>query len=374
MARMTDRFLEEIKHSHNFVSYVDVIAPDLRTVRLPATDGEVTVDNTAAVRRSCNITCVDPTGELTPRDPGGILTPYGSEIRPYRGVVYSDGTEEVAPLGVFRISKVDVSDAAGGSPEIKIEAYDRSRTIARDKFTVPYVVEEGTNLLTAIREIIDRTFPGATYDSITTTMTTSAPMLFDAGDNPWEAVTELALSMGCEIGFGVEGEIEISPPTDINALPAPDFSYIEGQGCTMTDLSLVFTDEPGFNGVIVAGESTGDELPPVRGEAWDEEPTSPTYRKGPYGEVPQFVTDTNVKTEEEAAIVAESILAGSLGFSAQLSVTATVNPALEAGNVVEVRRARTGVSGLYTLDAFKVPLSKSGTQPLTLRQKRAAVS
>jgi hypothetical protein len=49
-----------------------------------------------------------------------------------------------------------------------------------------------------------------------------------------------------------------------------------------------------------------------------------------------------------------------------------VNPALESGNVIEVERARLGVTGLYTVDAFNVPMRKDGTQNLKLRTRRTA--
>ncbi|MEU3052284.1 DUF5047 domain-containing protein [Streptomyces griseus] len=370
MARQTDEFYREIRQSHSMTSYVDVIGPDLETIRLSATDGAVDVDGTAEFRRKMTVTCVDPSGRLTPRTEGEILTPYGTELRAYRGVVYSDGREEICSLGVFRLSKSEVSDISTGGGTIKLEAFDRSRVIAREKFQTPYVVAAGTNLLTAIKHIVQRTFPDAQYDAITTTLTTTAPMLFDAGDSPWDAVTQLATAMGCEIYFDVEGWVVIAPPDDINALPAPDFSYIEGQGCTMTDLTRVYSDEPGYNGVIVVGESPGDELPPVRGEAWDMEPTSPTYRFGRYGEVPFFHTDTLVKTTEQAGAVARAMLAARVGSASQLSITATVNPSYEAGDVVEVVRQKSGVAGLYALDTFNVPLAHGGTQGLGVRERR----
>lgn len=370
MAGMTDRFYREIRRSHTMVSYVDVVGPDLETIRIPAIEGGVDVDRTAAIRRKCDVKCVDPEGLFVPKDESGILTPYGTEIRPYRGIIYDDGTEEICPLGVFRLSKADIRDSSGKATEISLEGYDRSRTISRDKFVVPYVIEEGTNLMDALKQIIQRTFPDAEYDAITTTVTTTGPLLYDAGDDPWEACMQLASSMGCEVYFDVVGRVAVHPPVDISALPAPDFTYVEGQGCTMIDLARVFTDEPGFNGVIVTGESAGDEEAPVRGEAWDEEPSSPTYRFGPYGEVPTFITDSNVTTTDEATQVALAELANVLGSSVQLSITATVNPSYEAGEVVEVKRARSGVSGLYALDAFNVPLGRDSTQGLTLRQRR----
>lgn len=369
-SRATPRLLAEIRRSHRVYSYIDVISPTQETLRLPATGGEVSVDRTAEIRRACRATCIDPTGLLVPSSADSLLTPYGTILRPYRGVQYTDGSIEVCPLGVFRLAKSAVDDSTGGSPDIKLEAYDLSRTVQRDKFVVPYVIPVGTNMIDAIKAILERTFPDLDYDAISTTRTTSAPKLYDVGDDPWKACTDLATSLGCEIYFNVDGWVVIAPPVDIDALPSPDFTYIEGQGCVMTNLSRVFTDEPGYNGVVITGESPGDELPPVRAVAWDEEPTSATYHLGPYGEVPMFITDQTIKTAEDAQSTADQLLRNLLGFSSGLSISGIVNPSYEAGHVVQVERQRSRVTGLYAVDAFNVPLRATDLQNLTLRAKR----
>ena len=373
MEIVTARFLEEIRKSHRSYSYVEVTSPKQETFQLTVISGDVQIDRTAAVRRRCTVSCIDPLGVLVPATVESVLTPYGTEIRPYRGVQYSDGTVEAVQLGVFRLAKVSISDKIGGSPEISLEAYDRSREIARDKFTSPYVIAEGANIIDAIKAILARTFPDLEYDAMSSTLAMTAPSLYDVGDDPWDAVTDLATSAGCEIFFNALGRCVIAPPVDIDSLPSPDFTFIEGQGCTMLDIDRVFTDEPGFNGVVVTGASPGDELPPVRAVIWDEEPTSATYHLGPYGEVPMFVTDQVVKTVEDATAMAGALLAAQLGFSSQVSLDATVNPALDAGDVVEVVRDRILVTGFYVIDALRVPLNASGTQSVTLRQKRQLV-
>lgn len=374
MARATNRFLAEIKRSHTVYAYVDVISPNQEVKRLPAVDGEVNVDRTAEVRRGARIDCIDVDGTLVPDGNSGVLTPFGTEVRPYRGVKYSDGTIEVYPLGVFRLSAATVteSSSAGGSAGVRIalSMFDRSRTVSRDKFTNTYTVAQGTNIMAAIKLILARTFPNLEYDAISTALTTTAPLVYNTGDDPWKAATDLAKSLGCELYFDVDGQVVVAPPTDIDSLPAPDFTYIEGASSTMTDLQAVWSDEPGNNGVIVTGESVGDEKAPVRAESWDNEPSSPTYRLGPYGEVPLFVTDNNVKTVADAQIMADSMLKGMLGFSSQLNVTAWVHPALEAGDVIQVERAKLNITGLYTIDSFSIPLRKDGTQVLKLRQRR----
>lgn len=368
--RATARFLNEIRRSHRVISYVDVTSPSNEFVRLPFTDGDVKVDKTASVRRSFTGTCLDLTGNITPDEPTDLLTPFGTTLRPYRGVQYADtGAVEVMPLGIFRLSKSNVADAGGGVT-ISLEAYDLSRTVARDKFADVYVVPTGTNLVQAIKDILARTFDDLQYDAISTTMVTTQPIVYDANDDPWEKAGDLATSMGCDLYFDVDGWVVLAPPVDINALPTPDFTYIEGQRTTLLDLNKSFSDEPGYNGVVLTGESPGDELPPVRAVAWDEDPSSATYHLGPYGEVPQFVTDNNIKTVQDAQNTADQLVKNVLGFSYQLSITSWVNPALEGGNVVQAERAKSKVTGLFAVDAFNVPLAASGTQGLTLRAKR----
>ncbi|GHG09673.1 DUF5047 domain-containing protein [Streptomyces hydrogenans] len=371
MGRQSDRFYRSIRESHQIISWIDAITPDQEVIRLPAIDGQVDVDRSAAVRRKLSCQCIDPTGLLTPRANGEVLTPYGTELRAYRGVRYSSAEDdwEVCPLGVFRLSKSSISESNTGSPIIQLEAYDRARSVARDKFKTPYTITTGTNAMTALKTIIKMTFPDCQFDTITSTVTTTAPLLYEAGSDPWEAVYALARSMGCEVFFDVEGRLAVLPPHDPNALPSPDFTYVEGQGSTMLELGKEFNDEGVYNGVIVVGESVGDQLPPVRGEAWDENPTSPTYRLGPYGEVPLFITDNLAKTEEQATAIAKAQLALVLGAASKLAITCTVNATYECGDIVRVKRAKSKVDGLYSVEAFSVPL-RGMTQALTLREQR----
>lgn len=368
----TDRMQAEVVRSHTAVSYVDLVSATQSRIRLDATDGSVSVDGTAAIRRSCSVVCVDPTGELTPTGPNSELAPYGTEIFPYRGVRYDDGTEEVEPLGAFRISKANVKDSASGGVIISIEAFDRSRTIQRETFTDVYVIAAGTVIVDAILALVARSYPEIEVDIMSSPRTTTAPLIFDAQDDPWEAITTLALSLGCSAYFDIYGRFVMAPTATPDALPSPAMRLIEGVDCPMIELDRTYSDEPGFNGVIVTGESPGDGLAPVRAEVWDEEPTSPTYRLGPYGRVPMYYTDPHVKTVEDALAVGAQLLAQILGATATVGVVMMVNPALEAGDVVEVERARSHVNGTFAAESFDIPLLGTNMQNVTLREKRVA--
>lgn len=388
----SDEFFKEIKKSHTSFAYVDCTSATNETVRLVALGGQVDVDRSASVRRRFTLTCTDPTGDLTPERAGDLLTPYGTELRPYRGVMYEDGTTEVCALGVFRLSQVSISDDSGtgtnsagnaagsssirqlgqttGMLSINLEAFDLSRTVSRDKFTSPYTVAEGTNVVSAIKAILARTFPDLSYDALATNLTVSPTQVYDAGSDPWEACQTLAVSLGADLYFDIYGNVVLAPPPDIQSLTSADFEYIEGQNNTMLGLEKYFSDEPGYNGVVVIGESPGDELPPVTATAWDNDPTSLTYHLGPYGEVPMFIQDQVVKTTEDAQAVATATLNAILGFVSQISVDGIVNPAYECGDVVRVVRARSKVDDYFMIDSFSVPLSALDTQSLVLRQTR----
>lgn len=372
------RLLAEIRRSHDVFSFVDVVGPNNQTKRLFTTDGNVQEDRTADIRRRCTITCVDPNGEITPTNVESILTPFGTEIRPYRGVRYAETKEiEVVPLGVFRLSKVTVDDVPGGSsastggtPGITLEGYDRSRTIQRDKFTAPWVIAAATNVIDAIQAIIARTFDNLDYDAVDTTVVTPSALTYDVDTDPWSACGELALSIGCEVYFDVLGNVVIAPPIDIDALPSPDFDYVEGQGCSMLDLQVVYSDDPGYNGVVLSADQPDDGSVPIRAVVWDEEPSSPTYHLGPYGEVPLVVTDSVVTTQDDANAAAAAYLSTLLGYSSQVAITAAVNPAMCSGTVIKIKRVSSGVDDVYLVDATQVPMLASESMTMSLRQRR----
>lgn len=387
-------FFKAMKKSHRIISYVDCTSASNETVRLIALAGQVDVDRTATVRRRLSLTCADPLEELTPERAGDLLTPYGTELRPYMGVVYDDGTVEVCPLGVFRVSQVSIVDDSGtgtasgggtstgassirqtghaGGLTIDIDAYDLSRTVSRDKFTTPYTITEGTNVITAIQDILARTFPDLSYDAMGTNVTVSPTQVFDAGEDPWTVAQGLALSLGADLYFNIHGDVTIEPAVDIRSLTEADFDYVEGEGCSLLSLEKIFSDEPGYNGVVVIGESPGDDLPPVTATAWDDDPHSLTYHLGPYGEVPMFVQDQVVKTEDEAQAMANAVLSSVIGFVNQLNLDVTTNPAFECGDIVRVVRARSKVEDYFVIDAFTVPFSSLDSQTINVRQTRRA--
>lgn len=377
MQTVTDAFKAEIQRSHTMFAYADLFTPSGQQYRLKIVDGSVTIDRTAEVRRHGTFTVVDPTGTLTPLNSTSPLAPFGSIIKPYRGVRYTTGalagSTEVVPLGVLRISDSTITDTGNGTQGISIDAYDLSRTMSRDKFTEAYTLDSATNVLDAIKTLITRSFPDAVFDASSSTVALNSPLVFAAGDDPWQKMNDqLATAAGVEVFQNADGTWKVAPPSDINNLPAAVWSYVEGPGCQLIEADVKLTDDPGYNGVVLTTDATGDDTAPITSIVWDDDPSSPTYYLGPYGDVPYFIQNSTVTTQTDADNAARAQLNLVLGVTSTLSVTALVNPALDCNDTVQVTRLRDGINAKYTIDAVDIPLAPGGTSSLTLRQKRSA--
>lgn len=378
--RASARFQAALRNSHKVYEYVDVVSPSNQSVRLHVTTGSITVDRTAQFRRAAMITCFDPDGSVTPKNAESILGIYGTTVLPYRGIQYSDGTVEVYPLGIYNLANLTVTEAnplnAAGTT-IQFQAYDQSRAISRNKFQSPLTIAAGALVTTSIQQIVQMTYPSQQFKSITHHMTNPYALTYAPGDDPWKACNDLASAIGCQIFYDTEGYCVINTPPDISNLGSPDWDYVEGQGCTMTDISAVYTDEPGYNGVVLTGSSTGTDDPPVQGQAWDDDPTSPTYRYGPYGQVPYYVTNSLITTVDDANASATSLLNLNLGFASEMDISCWTNPAIDVDDVIKVERSKVNATGKYVLDSMQLPMGATSTgggeteQTIVVRQKRS---
>jgi hypothetical protein len=382
-------FLAALRRSHRVAVRADVqlaptaTSPALTLVTdLPVVDGIVTVDENAAVRRTCNLTLVDTDGSLTPTGAADPLAPYGREVVLRRGVVLADGTTEFAPLGVFRFEEVEVVDE--GSRSIRLAGFDRSATVAAARFESPWAVAPGTRYTVApsgagarptgaIADLLADRFPGLAYSFAVDPSTTTPLLAFEEGADPWEAATRMARNLGCELFFDAAGVCVLRrevDPTD----PTLAVSFVYAEGAEATVLSVIgrFSAKDGHNKVVVTGEPV-DGNAPVRAEAYDADPASPTYYLGPYGKRPRFHRSEFVTSTAQAQAAADALLQRELGGTEQVAFTALVNPAHEAGDLVVVTREALGLSNVVAvLSSFSIPLAPGGSMSATTRRRRSA--
>lgn len=363
MRPVSTRFLAAVTASHQVSVQVDVLpaSGDPFTVTT-AVDGTVTLDARAASRGHLDLTIIDDgTLGLAPLLATDALAPYGTELKVSRGIRYPDGTSELASLGVFRIDDAATNDVSGGV-EIKITGLDRSARVIDARFTEPYQIDSDTNygtaILTTIQDVyLDLVYNAADFAAISAD---SPQLIAEEGDDRWAFVQSMATALGCELYFDGDGILRLVPvTTSIGGTPAA--SLVEGDGGLLVTASRSWTRQGAYNAYIATGENTGEDVPIPRGMAIDNDPTSPTYYYGPFGQVPGFYNSQLITTDDQAQDAATAMLAKQLGTTQAVSFGSIVNPALEPGDVARIRRSLLEIDEDHVLDQLSIPLAASGT-------------
>ena len=371
MYPVSENFKDTVRKSH--VSKIKIEIYDMAngTILSEAQPiaGEVTIDNRRSIRRECSLEFVDKDGTLVPQNNiSAILLPYNREVKIYRGVVFADGTEELVPLGVFVITSVDITESAQGV-KIAIKGSDRSLILARAKFTNhEFYIEDGTAKETAIEQILKYRYPKVqTIFPATNQTTTLLYPTLDQSSDPWREALKIAESASMDLYFDENGIARMRP------IPDPDFgtpvaTYTDGSDSVLIQLSRSLSTDESYNGVIFTGEGTNLSIG-VIGEAWDDNPSSPTYRKT-YGEVPKFMSSPTVLTVAEAKDAALAELRKVIGSSEKITWDQIVNPAHDVYDLVKVTRSPVGVDKILMLDAISIPLAANGTMNAVGRSRR----
>lgn len=336
--------------------------------------GSITVDSTATIWRSGHVKFADESGELIPNTSTDLLTPYGNEIRVYRGVMV-DGEAENVPLITGGITNVQVDETPGGFV-IDCDIYDRSALVQKAKWSTVYNVAAGTNVITAILAILQDRLPGALWaymvPSYTATVETSPNLVLggQGSGDPWADIQSLAASIGLIVYFDPLGNPVIRAQPDPANQNQVAWSVAEGEN--LTGVKRRITSDETYNGVTVNGENSTPGGALYSYTAWDTDTSSPTYYLGPFGKRPApAYTDPKANSTAACQASAQARLLTMLGLSNIVSTASIVNPALEALDIVTVTRDRIGISGVpHIASGFTVPLDVSTTMDLAYRKRQ----
>lgn len=366
-------FKEAVRGDHIVIAKAEVWASDQKLREINIAQGSVSVNTSSAVRRTCEVTLVTgrETINLVPDNDFDLLTPFGNELRLYRGVQYEDGTKEYVPLGVFVITQVSIQDTNEGVT-IKLSGEDRSIRISRAKWTQPYQLPNGS-LEAALTDLLKDRYPDAELAFPTTNVSVNQVILgSESSNDPWKDAVEIAELVGFDLFFDQNGVVQMKqfPTLDGSVVVA---LFIEGDGTTITSLDRTISTKETFNGVIYTIE--GSEVPtPIRVEAWDEDTSSPTYRFGVFGEVPTFIESNLLATEPEAVKAAYSLLNTYIGKQEQITFNSLVDPSLDVQDVIYVKSNGAKIDRLVILDSLDIPLNPESEMSANARTVRIVAS
>lgn len=353
MHDVTDRFAEEVTGSHT-----PAYSVTLDGAEIPIAEGSVTLDAQNATRAALSLTLAIGEEELTDYIPDTLddpLAPAGSEIVVKRGITYADGSTELIPLGVFRIDEVDAEDS-GDSLPIQVSGLDRSSVVIEAVMEKAGSTAAGTAPEDEIQRLIDEVpaLSGITTDLAETGVT--LPLItYEGGDDRWDYCQALAEAAGCILYFDSVGTLVLRRLVISDSV---SLEIAEGVDGTVLNIGKRMSRENAVNRVVVTGESSGDD--PVVGEALDDDPASPTYYYGPFGQCTFTWSSSYVIDADTAGDVAQNILDQKRGLGQEIRFDSIVNPALEPYDTVRVTRERLKVSNeLHVIDGISIPLTEA---------------
>jgi hypothetical protein len=334
---------------------------------LPITGGSVTADARRTRLRDARVAFGAGAG-FSPSAIYDLLVTPGISLGLERGFLLADESEVFASLGRFTPAEPQLTESPSGDAAVSTSSFDFSARISRARWTDPYQIAAGTGLAEALNALLVDRWPFAVSAISSTTVTdvVGAQVVFDHGSesDPWADAVGLAADHGWALYFDTAGVARLRPAPVLDESLAA-FTFAAGEASITTERTLSSPLEMTYNGVIVTGEGSDLEVP-VRGEAWDSNPASPTYYLGAFGKAPLFYSSPLITTEAQAAAAAGTRLAGVIGRAENLSWSALVHPGLEPLDVVLVEEGD-GTESAYILDALTIPLGASELMTATAR-------
>lgn len=289
------------------------------------------------------------------------------EVAVYSGVQVGSTIEwiDLGIMGIFDVS----FDRTGHGVFATCQCGDRSTRIRDNAWKKPYQISAGIDYYAGIQAIVADRARGFTADyNIGSNALVTPSLTFSESDDPWAAVLKLAQAVGAEAYFDRQGSMAAFPITDPKLIAPSLVIRPDTTGVLITPVKRQYSNRDVFNGVICKGEAPW-LLFPVYGEIWDEDPISPSYRLGPFGEKPKVIGDALATTDAQCLAAATAEFFRIAGVIETISFQTVKDPRLEVGDVIDQLDNDLNFSGRYVLDTYNYPLGM-GSASGVVRRKR----
>ena len=361
-------------------AHVNIMRQGIVIDDVPLETGSVTLDRTAAVRRSCSLT-ITPQGassvDLSWKD---SLAAAGNEVRPWWVMTYPDGTTDEVSMGTFTIIDTSMVDS-GIDLTVKVAGQDRSWLMGQNKLMAPYTVAASIPVEQAISDLISSNWTGETLNFNLTPsghLTPAVASIVRPGKTVWSQALTLASSIGYEIFIDPYGTVTGWPvPDSSTQSPVASLTALSRSGLKTATAKSTRKGVYSAFGVIgsgsvsqlnKAGTKMISKTVPVYASAYDTNPGSPTYYLGGFGLVAQTIRSTLVTTQAQGQAVANGYLLNQQGAMTALSIDIIPLPLLDAYDVVTVNPGRVAAEGLYVIDGWTATIHYDASMTLTIRQ------
>jgi hypothetical protein len=329
----------------------------------------VTVENGAEGRRGVQMTLKNPAGVWTPTT-SPTTEPFfmNNVIRISIGLSLS-GVAEYCPLGTFRVNR-PFADTQNRTIQIDGQDFwkDFSWGLKQSvRFAPSSTLNSMISTLAVVAGIANVTLDPA-GDGVRLQAAPAPSLKFRRGMRLADCFTVLANDFGWEFFFDVLGTLVTRPSLAIDQQVSV-FALLDTHKCFKRGRGGQEDSPDIYNHVGVS--STDPAFTSAFGEARDDDPTSPTYVAGAFGERYHEEELDWIQNDGQAATAARNLLRRNLYLSRPAEIDTNPLPFLDVQDVVDLTVADLKVAGAkYFVDSITIPLDR-GEQTMRLLEARS---
>jgi len=281
---------------------------------------------------------------------------------------------EWVPMIVMVVDDLEV-DFTAANATVDMRGRDRISFMGETVFGSVWTASPGDSVGAVIRRICEDGGMGTNdqlYDIQDGNRVLSTDFKAEEDDSRGDAVQQLMNDHSLTVRCRPNGVVEIRP--FVEATSRPVAVVIEsGESGTLVTGTMAYTQKGRFNRVIVVGEAP--DMDPVRAEARDLDPLSPTYNptdgSGPSGDrVAPIERSSDIRNYDQAYERAKQLLEEYTLVSEVITLTAVSLPALDINDRITVFNKETNLSYDLTVDQVAWPLGV-GLMTVSGRRVRA---
>ena len=351
MIAVSGRWAGAHRTNHQPIHRVEVWKTTTKLISdLRVEEARITKDAGSVPRTTATVTVAD----LSP-DTARLLTPFGSRLKFYAGIKYPDATTELVLVADLDIIASRLSKPAG---TLTLDCADPSALISAQSTSGPLRPLHPATGTVAVIESITWILAHIAYYHGTHTLSVigspadaNLPADYNIDGDPWDAIEQMADSIGCECFF-TPARVPVLRTTPDMAGAAVAALYT-GAGGSVTVLDSAITRAPNILYLYGAADAAGVAR---RGYASDTDTSSPTYPHSAYGRVMARETRAavfgSIAAANEAAM---KLFTRMQGRVRTVELDAVTDPALEPGDTVGIRFTG-GTVERHLLQSVDIPL------------------
>ncbi|WP_288048300.1 DUF5047 domain-containing protein [Nocardia sp.] len=271
---------------------------------------------------------------LSLADTAAPTDPFG-DARPISAVAeaVSKTIEELVPMGFFAISEISGDIHEG---PLDIVAPGLESLIIAEPLTAPTSTKGYPSTVEFCQSLISAVLPDAVVaDESSNGLDAIPTKTWDTDSSRWAALQEAARAVGAEIFVSAAGSFVLRDVPNVELGPTA-WDVLAGERGVMVAAERGLSADGVFNRVIVRGENTADNIPPVSGTATLTDPFDPLRYGGPFGRRTKVYRSELIKSVGQAELAAEAILRDALAPNSSVTLSTVPNPALDAGDRIRV--------------------------------------